>query len=80
MTVLTPRVREAIKTALAMTIVYGIALSMDWDKPMWAALAVAFISLETVGQSLNNGVLGMLGTLLAAAVSLTLVAVFPQER
>ena len=30
---LTPRVKAAIKTALAMTIAYGIALSMDWDRP-----------------------------------------------
>jgi hypothetical protein len=29
MSALTPRAKEAIKTALAMTIAYGVALSMD---------------------------------------------------
>ena len=53
--VLTTRFKESFKTALAMTVAYGIALSMDWDKPMWAAFTVAFISLATVGQSLNKG-------------------------
>jgi len=39
---------------------------MDWEKPMWAGFAVAFISLATVGQSVNQGIMRMLGTLLAA--------------
>ncbi len=76
----TPRFREAFKTALAMVIAYGIALSMDWEKPMWAGFAVAFISLSTIGQSLNKGFLRLVGTLAAACVSLTLIALFPQER
>ena len=77
---LSTRTKEATKTALAMTITYGIALSMDWDKPYWAAFAVAMISLSTVGQSLNKGAMRMLGTLVAVVVSLTLLALFPQER
>ncbi len=80
MMILNTRSKEAIKTALAMTIAYGIALSMDWDKPYWAGFAVAFISLATVGQSLNKGVLRMLGTLMAFVVSLTVIALFAQER
>ncbi len=74
------RTKEAIKTALAMTIAYGIALAMDWDKPMWAGFAVAFISLSTVGQSLNKGAMRMLGTLFAVVVSLTILSLFPQDR
>ena len=80
MSALTPRTKEAIKTALAMTIAYGIALSMDWDRPYWAGFAVAMISLSTVGQSLNKGAMRMLGTLVAVVVSLTLIALFPQQR
>jgi uncharacterized membrane protein YccC len=38
------------------------------------------ISLSTVGQSLNKGAMRMLGTLVAAAVALTLIAWFAQER
>ncbi len=72
--------KESFKTALAMMLAYGIALSMDWEKPMWAAFAIAAISLATVGQSIHKGALRMLGTLVAVVVSLTLVALFPQER
>jgi uncharacterized membrane protein YccC len=77
---LTPRTKASIKTALAMTIAYAVALSMGWDRPYWAGFAVAMISLSTVGQSLNKGTLRMLGTLLAFVVSLTIIALFPQER
>jgi uncharacterized membrane protein YccC len=77
---LSTRTKEAIKTALAMTIAYAIALSMDWPNPHWAGFAVAAISLSTVGQSLNKGAMRMLGTLLAAAFSLILIGLLPQER
>ena len=63
-----------------MTISYGIALQMDWDNPHWAGFAVAFISLSTVGQSLNKGAMRMLGTLVAAIVALILISLFPQDR
>ena len=74
------RSKESVKTALAMTIAYGIALAMDWDNPSWAGVAVAVISLATVGQSLNKGALRMLGTLVAVVVALTIIALFPQDR
>ena len=78
--ILSRKAKEAIKTALAMTIAYAIALRMGWDKPMWAGFAVAFVSLATVGQSLNKAALRMLGTLVGAGVALTLIALFSQER
>jgi len=74
------RTKEAVKTGLAMAIAYGIALQMDWDRPYWAAFAVAFISLPTAGQSLHKGALRMLGTLVAGVAALTLIALFPQQR
>jgi uncharacterized membrane protein YccC len=66
MLTLSTRSKEAIKTGLAMTIAYGIALYMDWDKPNWAGIAVAMISLATAGQSLNKGAMRMPGTLVGA--------------
>ena len=78
--ILSSRTKESIKTALAMTIAYGIALSMDWDRPYWAGFAVAFVSLATIGQSMNKAALRMLGTLLAVLVSLTFIALFAQQR
>jgi len=78
--ILSTKTKESIKTALAMTIAYSIALSMDWDRPYWAGFAVAFVSLTTVGQSMNKAALRMFGTLVAMVVSLTLIALFSQER
>ena len=77
---LSRKAKESIKTALAMTIAYGIALSLDWDKAMWAGFTVAMISLSTIGQSINKAALRVLGTLVAVVVSLTLLAWFPQDR
>jgi len=78
--ILSRRFKEAVKTALAITIAIGIALSMDWDKPEWAGFTVAFISLATVGQSLNQGAMRLLGTLLGALAALSIIALFAQER
>jgi uncharacterized membrane protein YccC len=77
---LSTRSKEAIKTALAMTIAYGIALYMDWEKPLWAGIAVAMISLSTVGQSLNKGTMRMLGTLVGSTAALIFLALFFQAR
>ena len=77
---LSTRTKQAIKTGLAMAIAYGIALQMGWDRPYWAAFAVAFISLPTAGQSLHKGALRMFGTLVAGVAALTLIALFPQQR
>ena len=77
---LSTRTKEAIKTALAMTIAYGIALYMDWEKPLWAGFAVAMISLSTTGQSLNKGAMRMLGTLVGVTAALIFLALFFQAR
>ncbi len=78
--ILSRNAKESIKTALAMTITYGIALQMDWDKPLWAGFAVAFVSLTTIGQSFNKAALRMFGTLVAVVVSLTFIGLFAQDR
>ena len=78
--VLSDRFKAAVKTALAMVLAYGVALSMDWDHAYWAAFSVAFCSLSTIGESLNKGLLRLSGTLLAGLAALTLIALFPQDR
>lgn len=40
--VLSDRFKYSFKVALAMVMAYGVALSMNWEKPMWAGFAVAF--------------------------------------
>jgi len=80
MAALSTRAREAIKTALAVTIAYGIALQLGWEKPMWAGFAVAMVSQATAGQSLNKATLRTFGTLVAAVAALTILALSPQDR
>ncbi len=72
--------KEAIKTALAMTIAYGIALALDWSTLMWAGFSVAFISLPSSGQSFNKSAMRILGTMIAGLATLCLIGLFPQDR
>ncbi|WP_426417959.1 FUSC family protein [Aestuariirhabdus sp. LZHN29] len=78
--ILSTTVKESIKTALAMTIAFGIALSLDWDKAYWAAFAVAFVSLGPVGQSVNRAAMRMLGTLMGVVIALIIISLFAQDR
>ncbi|WP_156944737.1 FUSC family protein [Bradyrhizobium sp. Ec3.3] len=78
--VLSDRVKAAIKTALAMVLAYGVALSMNWGNADWAAFSVAFCTLSAVGESLNKGLLRLCGTFLAIVATITLIALFPQDR
>src|SRR5215469_15902958 len=78
--VLPDRVKTAVKTALAVVLAYGVALSMDWGHAYWAAFTVAFCSLSTVGESLNKGLLRLSGTFLGGVAAITLIALFPQDR
>ncbi len=77
---LSRKAKESIKTALAMTITYGIALSMGWDKPIWAGLAVAFVSLATIGQSFNKAAMRLLGSILGGVAALVILSLFIQQR
>jgi uncharacterized membrane protein YccC len=77
---LSGRYKGAVKTGLAMVIAYGVALSLDWDRPYWAGLAVGMCCLSTTGESVNKGLLRLLGTFLAIIATLTLIALFPQDR
>jgi len=73
------RLKEAIKIALAMTIAYYVALRFAWMSSSWPAIAVAFISLPTAGQSINKGMLRIGGTLLAFVVGLFFLGLFPRS-
>ena len=66
------RIKEAIKTGLAMAVVYWIAMRLGWMNPYWAAFAVAMISLPTQGQSLHKGVQRMGGTMVGCPAALLL--------
>jgi hypothetical protein len=74
------RFKSSFQTALAMAIAYGIALAMNWDKPYWAAFAIAFVSLSTLEDSVNQAIQRLLGTLAGAVIALTIVALSIQHR
>jgi hypothetical protein len=77
---LSERFKSAFKVALAMSIAYGIALAMNWEKPFWAGLSVAFCSLAITGDSVNRGIQRAAGTLLSGLIAFVLVGLFPQDR
>ncbi|MEX2962275.1 FUSC family protein [Microbulbifer sp. TYP-18] len=72
--------KEAIKVAGALTIVYGVALGLDWDKPYWAGFAVVVCSQINLGQSINRAFMRIGGTIVALLVSWTIFGIFPQDR
>lgn len=74
------RVRFATTIAGGITLAYGIALWMDWQRPYWAGLAVAMIGLSTIGESIFKGLQRLAGTAVAILVALALVSLFAQER
>jgi len=78
--ILSQKFKDSFKVALAMVIVYSIALSLGWKNPHWAGFAVAFCGLATAGESLHKGLLRIAGTFVAFFVALTLIALFPQDR
>jgi uncharacterized membrane protein YccC len=78
--ILSDRFKAAAKTALAMVLAHGVALSMDWDHAYWAGFSVALCTLSTVGESLNKGLLRLSGTFLGSLAAVTLVALFAQDR
>ena len=80
MIILSTPAKEAIKTGLAMVTVFGIAFLFGWDDPKWGGLAVAMLSLPTIGQSLNKGARRIAGTVLGAFAGLLYLGLFPQDR
>ena len=72
--------RQAVRVSLAMMLVYYISLSMGWERPHWAGLAVALCSMATVGDSFNKGMLRISGTFTAGLAALVMLALFPQDR
>jgi uncharacterized membrane protein YccC len=74
------RAKEAIKTGLAMVLVYGIALQSGWLNPHWAGIAVAMISLATAGQSIQKGLLRLAGTIPGCVMALVILSLAPQSR
>lgn len=73
--------KEAIKAALSIVIAICLALWFQWEKPYWAAIAVAVMALnESFAHSINKGHNRLLGTLLGTGYAFFLIAMFSQDR
>jgi uncharacterized membrane protein YccC len=78
--VLSRKAKEAIKTGLALALVYGIALQFDWLNPYWAGFAVVMISLQTTGQSIHKGLNRLVGTIPGCFAAIVILALTAQSR
>ena len=77
----TARLRYAVKTALALTLAYLLPMALGWPQPQTAATTVMLIAAAgAVSDSLQKGVLRIIGTVAGAVIGLSLIAMFPQER
>ncbi|PHN87692.1 FUSC family protein [Vibrio splendidus] len=73
--------KEAIKAALSIVIAICLALWFQWEKPYWAAIAVAVMALnESFAHSINKGHNRLMGTLLGTGYVFFLIAMFSQDR
>ena len=71
----------ATKTALSLTLAYIIPMAIGWPQPQTAATTVMLIAATgMVSESLQKGVLRILGTLVGAVIGLSLIMLFPQDR
>ncbi|MHC5053025.1 MAG: FUSC family protein [Planctomycetota bacterium] len=74
------QLQEALKLALSVTLFYWLALSLNWPSPKNGVIAIAVTSLATVGESLNKGLLRILGTAFGVAAGLVILTGFAQNR
>jgi uncharacterized membrane protein YccC len=57
-----------------------VAFWLQLDNPYWAGPTAAIVCQPQLGASLRKGWFRMIGTLIGAAVSVVLIALFPQDR
>ncbi len=74
------KLKNAIKIALAFALVYVIALKVNWLSPSWAGWSVVAIAASSAGQSIQKGLLRILGTLLGCVVGIAIISISPQNR
>lgn len=73
--------RYAVKTSLSLTLAYLIPMALGWPQPQTAATTVMLIAATgLLSESLQKGVLRVLGTVAGGVLGLGLIALFPQDR
>lgn len=74
------RLENALITAVALVCAYTLAFYWQLDKPFWAGFTVFVVSLPTIGQTLQKGLLRTLGTFSGALIGLSFFIFLPLER
>src|ERR1700691_639237 len=63
----------------AVSLALYIAFWLELDNPYWAGASAAIVCQPQLGASLRKGWFRMIGTVIGAAMSVVLVACFPQD-
>lgn len=74
------RLLTAFLAALSITVSFGLAFYWNLDKPFWAGFSALVVSLSTLGQSIQKGLLRMVGTVTGAVAGLVLYFFWGQQR
>jgi uncharacterized membrane protein YccC len=77
---LSTKIKEAMKTALAFALAYGLALKTGWMSPVWVGLTVVVVAMPSAGQSLEKGILRLAGTVPGCIAALVIIGLTPQSR
>ena len=72
--------RQAFKLALSLVLFYWLALTTNWDVPIYGALAISLISLDTTGATIEKGIMRFLGTTVGVFVGLFVLALCSYDR
>ena len=78
---LSERMRCAIKVAISLTLAFMIPMALGLPQASTAAVTIMIIAASgDMRDSLMKGTLRLIGTVLGAAIGLTLIALFAQDR
>ncbi len=71
---------EALKTTIAYGVATGIVLWMHWPEPVWVGFTVIMLRGLSIGSSIINSTLRLLGTIIGGLVGLLLLDNIIQNR
>lgn len=80
MTSAASRLLTAFLSSLSVTLSFGLAFALDMEKPFWAGFAAMVVSMSTLGQSFQRGLLRMAGTGVGALLAMSVLSVFGETR
>ncbi|AQS87300.1 fusaric acid resistance protein FusB [Neoasaia chiangmaiensis NBRC 101099] len=76
----TPQALEfAFRNTIAALLSLAIAMWMELDSPVWAPMTVWAVAQGTRGESLSKARWRLVGTVIGAVASISLIATFPQQ-